>query len=394
MRETILCVTILLLTLGGICHSQGEASKQRMIGVFNVIKFANEACLANDGKNGTCYTQDECEENGGSPSGSCADGYGVCCAFIMGCGGEKSENCTYFESTKGFSGMCNARICKSSSSICQLRLDFTTFVLTGPSTLTLTQEKILNGALNNAAGIEITDMTRCNTDQFSVTSPGSMSSPVICGINTGAHMFVDASEACNILSFQIGPAVGSATREWAIKITQFACDYHNLAPDGCIQYFYGGTTGTVQTFNFEGGLHLANQNQNICVRREKNQCRICWAHTTGDFKVSGKVDASGYAGKSDLCCGYGVDGVKTEGGDCIVVPRASKKATLGAVVALNGDEFCGGILATATGTTAATVCSQSLPFHVRFLSDNYEFADEAKLSPNGFKLAYEQFTCA
>ena len=36
-------------------------------------------------------------------------------------------------------------------------------------------------------GKEITDMTRCNTDQFSVTAPGSVSTPVICGMNTGEH---------------------------------------------------------------------------------------------------------------------------------------------------------------------------------------------------------------
>jgi hypothetical protein len=79
-------------------------------------------------------------------------------------------------------------------------------------------------------------------------------------------VFIDASEACNILSFHIGDDGGSSTVEWAIKVTQFACDYHNLAPDGCLQYHFGDTTGFVQTFNFEGGIHLAQQNQNICVR--------------------------------------------------------------------------------------------------------------------------------
>ena len=30
-------------------------------------------------QNGTCYTEDECDSRGGSASGSCAEGYGVCC---------------------------------------------------------------------------------------------------------------------------------------------------------------------------------------------------------------------------------------------------------------------------------------------------------------------------
>ena len=50
------------------------------------------------------------------------------------------------------------------------------------------------------------------------------------------------------------------------QITQYDCDYENLPPDGCTQYFYGATTDIVQTYNFDGGLHLADQDQNICIR--------------------------------------------------------------------------------------------------------------------------------
>ena len=37
---------------------------------------------------GTCYTAEECEDNSGTASGSCADGYGVCC--ICKCSRQKS----------------------------------------------------------------------------------------------------------------------------------------------------------------------------------------------------------------------------------------------------------------------------------------------------------------
>ncbi len=50
------------------------------------------------------------------------------------------------------------------------------------------------------------------------------------------------------------------------QITQYSCDYNNLAPEGCTQYNWGSTTGTVKTYNFDSGQHLANQNQNICTR--------------------------------------------------------------------------------------------------------------------------------
>ena len=47
---------------------------------------------------------------------------------------------------------------------------------------------------------------------------------------------------------------------------QYDCNYDNLAPEGCTQYFFGVTTDLVKTYNFSGGHHLANQDQLICVR--------------------------------------------------------------------------------------------------------------------------------
>ena len=60
----------------------------------------------------------------------------------------------------------------------------------------------------------------------------------------------------------------SITPNILIQITQYDCDYDNLAPDGCTQYFYGTTTDEVRTYNFDGGVHLADQDQNICIRFE------------------------------------------------------------------------------------------------------------------------------
>ena len=66
--------------------------------------------------------------------------------------------------------------------------------------------------------------SQCLTDSFSVTSPGGGTNPVLCGVNTGEHMYVDASDACNELNFQLGnSAMGVtavATRSWSIKVTQ------------------------------------------------------------------------------------------------------------------------------------------------------------------------------
>ena len=83
-----------------------------------------------------------------------------------------------------------------------------------------------------------------------------------------------------------------ATRKFNIKVTQYSCDYNNLAPSGCDQWFFGaGGAGTVKSFNFDGGLHLADQKQSICVRRETGNCRICWtAADVADVNIAGNAD--------------------------------------------------------------------------------------------------------
>ena len=80
-------------------------------------------------------------------------GFGVCCTFSIGCGASTAENTTYFESSTTVStGPCTAKVCKCSSDVCQIRLDFNTFTITGPSTSTTSIGKVLNGALAEGAG--------------------------------------------------------------------------------------------------------------------------------------------------------------------------------------------------------------------------------------------------
>ena len=79
------------------------------------------------------------------------------------------------------------KICPCSNNICQLRLDFDTFVITGPSTLTDTVGKALMDQIQDGTtGEDVTNAGRCLTDIFSVTS-ASTAPPAICGTNTGQH---------------------------------------------------------------------------------------------------------------------------------------------------------------------------------------------------------------
>ena len=85
----------------------------------------------------------------------------------------------------------------------------------------------ITGAVNSPSDAFASLASQCLTDSFSVTNPGGGSNPVLCGTNTGEHMYVDASDACNELNFQLGTnpvgggvTTGLATRSWSIKATQ------------------------------------------------------------------------------------------------------------------------------------------------------------------------------
>ena len=74
------------------------------------------------------------------------------------------------------------------------------------------------------------------------------------------------------------------------------------------------------------------------------------------------------------CCGYGTDGLGTNGYDCVVIPGALKSSE-GAIQ--GRDKLCGRSKGLVTADTedaaAATICSRQCPFSIQFLSDNYEF---------------------
>ena len=190
--------------------------------------------------------REECSSKGGVNIGSCASGFGVCCTFTLGCGDTSSENCTHFKSaTTVTTGSCRAKICKLNDDICQIRLDFSSFVITGPATITTSIGLIVGGELEiqyeTAKGIEVAAKTQCLTDLFTVSNQDSL--PHICGTMTGEHVYFDASPQCNSLDFSFANAavlVGTvASRAWNIKVTQYSCDYINLAPSGCDQWFFG-----------------------------------------------------------------------------------------------------------------------------------------------------------
>ena len=83
-------------------------------------------------------------------------------------------------------------------------------------------------------------------------------------------VYVDISDPdveCSTLAFNFKDH--EMTRQWNITIIQVPCDYENRAPPGCLQYHFGvnedGVGGVIQSFNFDGGYHLADQDQEWLV---------------------------------------------------------------------------------------------------------------------------------
>jgi len=351
---------------GAADHAVSASARQdKLLNVFNIIKFPNDGCETVSGTYGVCYTASECDSLGGAASGNCASGFGVCCLFTGTCGGTTSFNNTYFKSTGSDSSTCTFKVCKASTDICQLRLNFDTFVASQPSTI-------------QPGDTSYNGRTQCLKSNFRVTSDGPPA-PVICGTNTGEHMIVEASDDCNEITFDWASSVEQP--EWNIQIMQIACSAWWKPQDGCFQY-YTGTTGYVKSFNYDQGVHLANQQYTACIRQEMGYCSIEWTtvSTTG-FQISGPAPGTAAGVTADDCSQ-----------DYVIIYSGASSLTENT----RYDRWCGGLLADPSpSTTAITVYSDKLPFQLLVSFDGTERDNPSTTYENskGFYLYYSQTSC-
>ena len=119
----VLQILIPLFYLAAAGAEDGRAD--RVLSIFNVVRFPNDACGSASNLNGTCYTAEECTSLGGTASGSCASSFGVCCVFSLSCGGRTSANTSYATigtfSTSSDTDPCTYTYCKTSDDVCKLR---------------------------------------------------------------------------------------------------------------------------------------------------------------------------------------------------------------------------------------------------------------------------------
>jgi hypothetical protein len=288
--------------------------------------------------------------------------------------------------------------------ICRIRLDFTTFMIAGPYVPLAAPTAATDAAIG-----------QCRTDTF-VASGSTGGTPVICGINTGQHLYVDTDgKECASAAFVFGGT--STARTYNIKVQQYSCtDLDNGGPQGCLQYLNSATgRGTIASFNYPIGAtavsvatdgtavtHLASQNYDICFRRTQNSCALCLYPTVTIAPASYGLSISAIAamGQLDALCSMDfleIDGaIGNTGAAVIAATNAAARATLG------NQKICGALFA-ASATIAAdtTICTGTIPFKIRFVTNDNEMdtgtdgtdSDDTNNGIIGFSLTYYQQAC-
>jgi len=387
---------------------------KKAIGIFNIVKFNNDVCDTGNNMNGTCFTAEECADRNGVASGSCADGYGVCCVITLTCGATTRTNCTYLSqemstdpaTDSDTSQACSYNICPVSNNVRRIRLEMATMVIGAP------WAPALDGGAGAevAAGQDADDSTlrgnavgKCKTDQFVATAGAGSSSPVICGTNSGQHMVLD-TDGTNCVSAVFTFGVGGAVqRSYRIHVIQFDQNHDMGGPAGCLQY-YTGDMGTVNSFNWQGfaagsnSVHLANHDYDVCIRKRIDACRICWspvapmpgaAGRRGAFGISnGGVAAAGagMAGSGASCDPPLTNAVPTNSGDWVTILNGLAVANAAASALLSdnminsaanmdigtADQFCGRFFNANAAVGDLTVCSAVTPFRLGVHFDDFE----------------------
>jgi len=283
-----------------VCTVAGDEKLGKHFSLFSVVTFGNEECtssssVAGGATEGTCYSSTECSDKNGMAAGNCASGFGVCCVFLNtgAATASISENRTRLRNSE-YPSITTATtaqtivytVNKMNADICQIRLDFSTFIIAGPA---VTTEKIPVGA----STICQDGLTLATSDNSALTSSPS---GTLCGQLTGEHIYVDLSPTASdtltatlttAVSTTITPAV--AQRVWDVKVSQIECHAMFRAPPGCqrymtensgkiVSYNFGVVSGATRAANAQNaGVELTVQNIKTCIRRAKHMCCVEYA---------------------------------------------------------------------------------------------------------------------
>ena len=305
--------------------------------------------------------------------------------------------------------------------VCQLRLDLLDFELAQP------------------------DLGDCNRDQFIIR--GDEPLPVLCGKNSGQHLFVDVrgrkETDINVLTTPMYPKpVGNGgndssdqpamdwmyelanDRKWNIRVTQIPCDCTERpdvpemepAPAGCLQHFRG-IAGMVASFNYDGKIrnlepcyagidneincndtiftgHLNNLDYTICIESETGYCGIAYTpekeYAGGDLSWSGfQMDGTSYERRNpdlEFPPKFGEYQCKE---DYIQIPRGHHAEDVG--VRYPAERYCGVKFG---NRVEGAVISHTRPMILRVKMDGQELESGVATNDRGFNLNFQQIPCS
>jgi len=339
----------------------------RAFPIFNIVQFDNEQCQGTT-RLGTCFTASECNNFGGSASGSCASGFGVCCIFSVSAGGSTvSRNCSYIENPASLTTTFDPleyTIKKVDNSICDIRLDFETFQIQGPA-----------------------DESQNCPDTLMITTNTAQQIPTICGQNMGEHMYIDVgTEATDEVKLNFAFQNAAATRSYSIKVNQIPCNSDYSPDNRCLQW-YTAKSGTIRSFNYEGNQHLPDQNYEICIRPAAGSCCIEYlpcASMNGEetFQLTLPIGAGMPGANIGNMCTSDLLRIDTL--------QQCDSGNAGATI----DRVCGNrfnIAGEFAGPNSinAPACDCTRPFHINFITDGVA----AAMVERGFCLDYQQLPC-
>jgi len=440
-----------------ICAVTSEEKLAKHFSLFSVVTFGNEECtsgtsITGGATAGTCYSSTECSDKKGMASGNCASGFGVCCVFLNTAAASATitENRTRLRN-KEYPSIATATtvqsivytVNKMKDDICQIRLDFDSFVIAGPSVST--------EALTAGSQMCQDSLILSTTDVPNTATLPQGPSGILCGALTGQHLYVDLSPtASDTLTMTLGTVVSTtitpaiAQRVWDIKVSQIECHALYRAPPGCQQY-YMARSGKVTSMNFykvtgstpgaaaqNTGVHLSTSHIRSCIRREKHMCcteyQLCTSFNgiaLTDLTPSPAVTAStGSAGLYYDAWSIDMDTtpftINTQHdsglvdnmctGDYVEIPSSTSRtcgAMFGSGLGTMSTRYCGAkfganLQQTAIASTASSsVCDCSEPFavtaHFDDLSDGGAAAtanlNQNGRAPRGFCLDFKQTPC-
>jgi len=377
-------VVLVVLLVGCAAAAQNDSNSQfrdkRQMSLFAIVSFPNQVCTTQSTTTpaGTCQTASECSAAGGQTSGNCAAGFGVCCVVdVSTCSSTIDKNNTYIQNpgfpssyTPSSTGTCVYTIKKCSDDICQLRFDFQTF--TG-----LTSE---------------TDTTPACTDSFAVAGQTGNNPPSICGTNTGQHMYAEIGEASGDTATVTFTWGDTSAKQYNIFVQQIPCDAEYRAPVDCVQYFTD-TSGTIQSYNWQGGVLNQGLDYRICIRDAKGYCSVSYGETSGTtidaFSILSTIVGVAILAESTT-------GICLPAGGGLTIPSVSSNGITpinpATVLEQFPTTFCGGIFGTdgSTATSTATLTSARKPFELHLFTAPGATLDATS---TGFSMDYSQNLC-